>query len=193
VPPLHDLGARYAEAEQESAMGHLVDGGGGHRRMTSLPFGIIKPGTVVDAVRASLHPPAIDQTPITRVLKAYGRRQTGRTRYFTLAWRSAIVAVPTDKETVVMKRYSDRWTPSTILHEHGILDELHARGFPAVRLLHTVSDGASIVDDEGGVYSVFELLRHRESAESQSTVGSIAPGRLSSSPATSRTVPFTRR
>lgn len=130
-------------------------------QMTSLPVGIVKPGTVVEAVRASIHRPVIDDAPIVRVLAAYGRRQTGRARNFTLGWRNAIVAVPTDLGTVVVKRYGDRWTSSTILHEHGILDELGTRRFPAVRLLHTEHDNASVVEDEGSTYAVFGFVAGR--------------------------------
>lgn len=125
-----------------------------------VPLAVPRPGTLVEAVSAAVHPPAIPVPEIETVLSLYGLSRTGRPRNFALGWRSSIVSIPTGSGRVVVKRYRDGWDEETIRHEHSILAELERISFPAVRLVRP-GDGDSFVTRGGGRYAVFEYVGGR--------------------------------
>lgn len=128
-----------------------------------VPLAVPKPGTLVEAISAIVHPPAIPIAEIDTTLGLYELSRTGRARNFALGWRSSIVSIPTESGRVVIKRYRDGWDLETIQHEHSILDELERISFPAVRLARPVQ-GNSFVSHPGGRYAVFEFVRGRSVA-----------------------------
>jgi Ser/Thr protein kinase RdoA (MazF antagonist) len=125
-----------------------------------VPLAVPRPGTLVEAISAVAHPPAIPVSELDTVLGLYGLSRTGRPRNFALGWRSSIVSILTGSGRMVVKRYRDGWDVRTIKHEHSILAELERVGFPAVRLVRA-RDGDSFVTEGGGRYAVFEYVGGR--------------------------------
>lgn len=125
-----------------------------------VPLAVPRPGTVLEAISAAVHPPAIPLRELEHVLDLYGLSRTGRARNFALGWRSSIVSVPTASGRLVVKRYRDAWDEETIRHEHSILTELERIEFPAVRLVRPKGAGSFAVHD-GGRYAIFEFVGGR--------------------------------
>lgn len=128
-----------------------------------VPLAVPRPGTIVEAISAALHAPAIPVLELETVLSGYGLHRTGRPRNFALGWRSSIVSIPTASGRKVVKRYRSGWHENTIRHEHSILDELERVDFPAVRLAES-RDGDTVVAHGGSRYAVFDHVNGRSVA-----------------------------
>lgn len=136
----------------------------------TVPLAVPRAGTLVEAISATMHPPAIPEHELEPVLGMYGLNRTGRPRNFTLGWRSSIVSIPTSSGRKVVKRYRAGWDEKTIRHEHAILAELQRIDFPAVRLVAS-TDGQSFVTHDGARYVVFDHVEGRSVAGRYMTDG----------------------
>lgn len=136
----------------------------------AVPLAVPRPGTLVEAISATMHPPAIPEKELESVLGEYGLNRTGRPRNFTLGWRSSIVSIPTASGRKVVKRYRAGWDEKTIRHEHSILAELDRIDFPAVRLVASV-DGQTLVTHDDARYVVFDHVEGRSVAGRYMTDG----------------------
>ncbi len=133
---------------------------------TALPRVLVpKPSRVAGWVRARVEPPRIGDDTVRRVLCHHQLELVGRPANLSLSWRNRLLVIDTSAGRFVLKQYRETSNVDTITHEHSIFGHLEKRGFPAVRLRATPA-GATVVDVDGGLFTLFFFERGRTIAAS---------------------------
>lgn len=121
-------------------------------------------------LRTALSRSPLDRATVSSLLESYGLAPTSGVRNASAGSRNPVVVARTNRGRVVIKRYPDRWSVPTIVHEHSILKRLAELDFPAVRAIESVA-GSSWVDHQEGRFVVFEHVRGRSYAGYRFTPG----------------------
>ena len=97
----------------------------------------------------------IERDLLLDILTEYGLQVRGKIEAQVGRSDNLIFETPDGKK--MLKRYKDTLNPSTLLHEHSILNYLAQIGFPAPRLVPAMN-GDTLLQKEGRCYAVFDFL-----------------------------------
>jgi homoserine kinase type II len=122
---------------------------------TSRPFiRLPRPDRLLTRLRFQRQTPnAMEQDPNT-LLSAWNLCATGPVQRASGPGRSGSWLIPTNSGLKVLKRYKSALDRNWVIHEHSILQELAAAGFPAPRLVP--AKNGTLLQRDGGIFALFE-------------------------------------
>lgn len=126
-----DLPARVAAAVRQS----LARAEGEPSPSRPLRPAVPRPGQLALLVRGRLGRPALPADTVDEFLARLGTARRGRISNLPLARRSDSVVVDTWLGRLVVRGYPAHWPEESLRHEHSLLIELEAAGYPSTRLV----------------------------------------------------------
>jgi Ser/Thr protein kinase RdoA (MazF antagonist) len=116
-----------------------------------------RPGRISAYLRSRLRSLDIELGTVNEILGRYGLELSSTPRNLPNTRRNRNLIVETTIGKKILKLYRADWSPSTILFEHSILDQLANLDWPAPRLLRTTND-RTYVKHASKNYALFDFI-----------------------------------